>query len=378
MWSTRPGCARWERGGSTRNSSPFASPSSAASWITVASTTAATSPSRAARCVRPRRTTSWSPTAWSPTSGSTRRSTFLLGPAVGVARGDLRHHPGERVVQVDVLRVGDADHDEQAVGEFHAQGTLGFALFLGLFPEPVVDLASQLAHLFGEPGQVGERGEVALLILTDPAVDRLLGFAQGHERLRGIVNAELPPLVAPFRGERFASRDRLGALVAPPYDVISKEDRALARALVQAASGAPAARAELDGVGMRLWVVSGDKAAELSRVAGGAQLYIADGHHRYETAVAYAQETPGADRLLAFVVSAGDPGLAILPTHRIIFGTGRDATKLLEGWRRWFDVGRVAPCMDRVERLAELGQQGTACIVAFPGAYDVTLVLKRA
>src|SRR5207302_354954 len=66
----------------------------------------------------------------------------------------------------------------------------------------------------------------ALLILTDPAVDRLLGFAQGHERLRGIVNAELPPLVAPFRGERFASRDRLGALVAPPYDVISKEERA--------------------------------------------------------------------------------------------------------------------------------------------------------
>src|SRR5207302_521861 len=62
--------------------------------------------------------------------------------------------------------------------------------------------------------------------LPGPAVDRLLGFAQGHERLRGIVNAELPPLVAPFRGERYASRDRLGALVAPPYDVISKDDRA--------------------------------------------------------------------------------------------------------------------------------------------------------
>jgi len=312
------------------------------------------------------------------------------------------------------------------------------------------------------------------------------------------VNAELPPLVAPFRGERYASRDRLSALVAPPYDVISKEDRAryaaldphnivhlilpeapgggdryghaatqlaawresgvlrsdaadsvyvvaqdyvlpsgerrtrtgmfaavraepfatrrvrpheqthsapkadrlallratrtslesifllapdpdraLARALTQAASGAPAARAELDGVDMRLWVVSGDRAAELARVAGRAQLYIADGHHRYETAVAYAQATPGADRVLAFVVSAGDPGLAILPTHRIIFGSGRDAPKLLDGWRRWFDVGRVAPCMDRVERLAELGRQGTACIVAFPGAYDVTLVLKR-
>src|SRR5438477_528739 len=400
MWSIRRDCGRWARGGSTRSSSPFASPSSAASSISVASTTVATWPSRDAPSVRPRSNTTWTPTVWSPIRGSTRRSAFLLGPAVGVAGGDLRHHPGERVVQIDVLRVRDTDHDEQDVGELHRQGSLAFFLLLGLLPEPMVDFAGQLPDLFRQPGQVGERREVALLILTDPAVDRLLGFAQGHERLRGIVNAELPPLVAPFRGERYASRDRLGALVAPPYDVISKADRlallratrtslesifllapdpdrALARALMEAASGAPAARAELDGVDMRLWVVSGDRAAELSRLAGRAQLYIADGHHRYETAAAYAQEAPGADRVLAFVVSAGDPGLAILPTHRIIFGSGRDAPKLLEGWRRWFDVGRVAPCMDRVERLAELGQLGTACIVAFPGAYDVTLVLKR-
>src|SRR5207302_799907 len=240
------------------------------------------------------------------------------GPAVGVAGGDFRHHPGERVVQVDMLRVGDADHDEQDVGELHGQGALGFLLLLGLLTEPVVDLAGQLAHLFGEPGQVGERREISLLILTDPAVDRLLSFAQGHERLRGIVNAEQPPLVAPFRGERYASRDRphgqthsapkaarLALLRASRTSLESifllapDPDRALARSLVQAASGAPAARAELDGVEMRLWVVSGERAAELARVAGSAQLYIADGHHRYETAVAYAQETPGADRVLA-------------------------------------------------------------------------------
>ncbi len=35
----------------------------------------------------------------------------------------------------------------------------------------------------------------------------------------------LPPLVLPFRGERYAAADRLGALIAPPYDVISPEDR---------------------------------------------------------------------------------------------------------------------------------------------------------
>src|SRR5207302_8565712 len=79
----------------------------------------------------------------------------------------------------------------------------------------------------------------------------------------------------------------------------------------------------------------------------------------------------------SFRVWAAAPGLTILPPHRSIFGAGRDATQLVAAWREWFEVGRVAPCMDRVERLAELGRERTACIVAFPDAYDVTLVLKN-
>jgi uncharacterized protein (DUF1015 family) len=204
-------------------------------------------------------------------------------------------------------------------------------------------------------------------------------------------------MLAAVRAEPFATRrvrpheqthsapkaDRLALLRATAANLESifllapDPDRMLAQALVKRASGVPAARAELDGVGIRLWVVSGDQAAELARLAGRAQLYIADGHHRYETAVAYAREQPSADRVLSFIVSAGDPGLTILPTHRIIFGAGRDTTKLVAAWREWFEVGRVAPCMDRVERLAELGRERTACIVAFPGAYDVSLVLKN-
>jgi uncharacterized protein (DUF1015 family) len=311
------------------------------------------------------------------------------------------------------------------------------------------------------------------------------------------VNADLPPLVAPFRAERYVAAERLSTLIAPPYDVIAPEERAryaardphnivrlilpeaspgadryagaaaqlaawrgagilasdpeegvylvaqdyalpggerrtrwglfaavraepfstrrvrpherthaapkadrlallratrtnlesifllapdpdrmLARAMAQATAAAPAARAELDGVGIRLWVVTGDRAIQLAALAGRAQLYIADGHHRYETAVAYAAEDRQADRVLALIVSTGDPGLTILATHRIIVGGGRDPGKLVARWREWFDVGRVAPCMDRVERLAELGRDRTACIVAFPGGYDVTLVLK--
>jgi len=311
------------------------------------------------------------------------------------------------------------------------------------------------------------------------------------------VNADLPPLVAPFRGERYAAKDRLSTLLAPPYDVISPDertryaardlhnivhltlpeapaeedryrraatllagwreegalradpadsvyvvaqdyalptgehrtrtglfaavraepfstrrvrphekthaapkvdrlallratqtslesifllapdpDRALARALADAAAGVPTARAEVDGVGLRMWVVSGERAAPLAGLGGRTRLYIADGHHRYETAVAYAAENPRGDRVLSFIVSASDPGLTIAPTHRIVFGAGHDAAKLIEAWREWFEVGRVAPCMDRVERLAELGRDRTACLVAFPGGYHLSLVLR--
>ncbi len=51
------------------------------------------------------------------------------------------------------------------------------------------------------------------------------------------------------------------------------------------------------------------------------KMLIADGHHRYETALAYSQENPGVEKkgyVLATLVSAEDPGLVIWPTHRLI------------------------------------------------------------
>src|SRR2546425_3189548 len=107
-------------------------------------------------------------------------------------------------------------------------------------------------------------------------------------------------------------------------------DRALAQALAQAARGVPAERAELDGVGIRMWHVGGANAGGLAALAGRGQLYIADGHHRYETAVAFAQEDPRADRVLSVIVSRADAGLAILPPPPVVFGAGRGPAKLIE------------------------------------------------
>ncbi len=143
-------------------------------------------------------------------------------------------------------------------------------------------------------------------------------------------------------------------LLAPDHD------RALANAVAAASSGKPEATAELNGVGIRLWIVRKPSALPLPP----SPLYIADGHHRYETASAYAVENPAADRVLALIVSAQDPGLAVLPTHRVIFGPGRDIERLLPRWREWFDVQPVAAGGDPLAVLAALGRDRTACLVA--------------
>src|SRR6266542_2317495 len=154
-----------------RNSGPIS--------INAASTTAGTSRSRAAPCVV-RQPGPSIPIGWCPTSGSTKRSASLPGPAAGVAGGDLGHHLREGLIEIDVLGVGHADHDEEDVGKLHTNRPGLLVGFLGLWAELVIDFACQLADFFGEARHVRERGEVALLELADPMIDCLLRLTKAH------------------------------------------------------------------------------------------------------------------------------------------------------------------------------------------------------
>jgi uncharacterized protein (DUF1015 family) len=79
----------------------------------------------------------------------------------------------------------------------------------------------------------------------------------------------------------------------------------------------PGRAPDLEAGDTRLWRLEGDHG--VTEAFAGTQLLIADGHHRYETAVRFAEEG-GDARLLAVLVSTEDPGLAILPTHRVFEG----------------------------------------------------------
>ena len=87
--------------------------------------------------------------------------------------------------------------------------------------------------------------------------------------------------------------------------------------LVQAATGAPLLDV-LDEYQARhrLWPIA-DTAA-IQALMADKKLLIADGHHRYETALAYRQEHPAAEFVMMTFINMYSPGLKILATHRVL------------------------------------------------------------
>jgi uncharacterized protein (DUF1015 family) len=102
-----------------------------------------------------------------------------------------------------------------------------------------------------------------------------------------------------------------------------------------------------DGTGQRLWGIDPDlvpAARDLLGLAGARPLTIADGHHRYETALRY-RDTPGApagaDHVLALLYSSASNGLALAPWHRVITGVP-NASAVLDSGAATFDATAVA------------------------------------
>jgi uncharacterized protein (DUF1015 family) len=109
------------------------------------------------------------------------------------------------------------------------------------------------------------------------------------------------------------------------------------------------------------------------------KLIIADGHHRYETAMNYRNErrsaqgsTPASTDLAPYelvmmtFVNMESPGLVILPTHRVVHGVESfSADTLLERGRSYFSVEEVDPSIDAARAagiLRAAGKAGTALI----------------
>lgn len=90
-----------------------------------------------------------------------------------------------------------------------------------------------------------------------------------------------------------------------------------------------------DGTEHSVWRLEPDAAPELAEFFAEQPIYIVDGHHRYESALAYAREVgaygkpahPAASTVFT-ICSTFDPGLLVMPTHRAIHDLGAQRTQL--------------------------------------------------
>ncbi len=117
------------------------------------------------------------------------------------------------------------------------------------------------------------------------------------------------------------------ANLSPIFSLFADPEGIAERAVAEISRGDPFVTAGADS----LWRSSDpDLVAELQMAVADAELLIADGHHRYETARAYAEEVGGEGEhryVLMFLCSLSDPGLLVFPTHRLLSGLADDRHK---------------------------------------------------
>ncbi len=129
--------------------------------------------------------------------------------------------------------------------------------------------------------------------------------------------------------DRFRMLTTAQAQFSPIFGLYSAPELAVRQSLDQVAAGEPAAVAvDPEGVEHRFWpVADAEFAAWAAEVFQGRQVFIADGHHRYETALRHRNERRElepdaplgpADYVMTFLVEMDDPGLVLLPTHRLV------------------------------------------------------------
>ena len=110
-------------------------------------------------------------------------------------------------------------------------------------------------------------------------------------------------------------------------------------------------------------------------------LLIADGHHRYETALRYSQENPGpsASHFMVFFANGDDPNLLVFPTHRHVHDLPSfDFASLLEKAKGLFDVTPLPPGASSDVLLDALAKAGPGAIVACAGdARAALFVVKK-
>ena len=253
----------------------------------------------------------------------------------------VARHP-KNVVQLDapLTEPGDADDDRyrraaRTLAAWRSDGTLHKD------PRSAIYVQEQTYRVPGSGVERTQRGFFARLRLEP--LDASAGV-RAHERT-----------LASAREDRYRLLRATGVNTSPVVGLYDDPSGRAGAILAQLGTGAPAIDVEDDDGGRhRLWVVeadgpSADLVRELLDIASSTPVTIADGHHRYETALRYrderrmsrsCEEDPAFDYLLMLFLAADEP-LTVLPTHRLVAGLGDDGVDAL--WAGLPDLFEVEP-----------------------------------
>ncbi|MCL2334568.1 MAG: DUF1015 domain-containing protein [Endomicrobia bacterium] len=176
------------------------------------------------------------------------------------------------------------------------------------------------------------RGFFAALKLENPHSGK--GAVKPHEKT-----------LAKPKADRLSLLKAVKANVSPIFGLFDDNNLAGVKLCKNIAKRAPQATAKDKDGFHKLWVVSDEETTdEIVKLLSDKKMFIADGHHRYETAWNYSLEMKAKDKkysagkdynyVMAFLCPMEDPGISIWPTHRVI----SEPKDLEERIAKYFDV----------------------------------------
>jgi len=197
-------------------------------------------------------------------------------------------------------------------------------------------------------------------------------------RLTPFTSGEVLPHEHTHRGpkeDRLALSLACRAQLSPIFVIGDDGEGALLEALHSVETGEPLLSGFTpDRIAHAFWRVSDEEeAARFCTLGSAGPLLIADGHHRYETALAAAAARPdegGARRTLCCIVSELDPGLSALPTHRALATSPADGS-WIEALAQMFEIDALAQGSPEAaaERVAISDEPALGLILAGGAAY---------
>lgn len=187
--------------------------------------------------------------------------------------------------------------------------------------------------------------------------------------------------------DRFNLMKTTGCNFSQIYSLYMDEDNSTFALIDKASQGQPdSCFTDSDNVTHRMWIARDSEfIAALTEKLSDKKLYIADGHHRYETALNYKNYVEGnldeigsSGYVPMMLVNMENEGLVVFPTHRIVRDLQNfDYNDVCEKCREYFDI---VPYLNREkgeEGLARAYAEGKKAFVLFTGDNNYTLLTLK-